>query len=69
LSQWLEKFQHHANGICLIGDRTSVGWWQEVCGNADLILLVNKKINFISPTSTMFPKYCTYGGQAASPIL
>jgi hypothetical protein len=49
--QWMEKFRRHGNGIAMIGDRTSTGVWQDVCGNADLILFVNKKINFISPTS------------------
>jgi hypothetical protein len=51
LPQWMEKFRRHGNGIAMIGDRTSAGVWQDVCGNADLILFVNKKINFISPTS------------------
>jgi hypothetical protein len=75
LSQWLEKFQHHANGICLIGDRTSVGWWQEVCGNADLILLVNKKINFISPTTgatgnnTLGSTLVAYGKRAVNALM
>jgi hypothetical protein len=75
LSQWLEKFQHHANGICLIGDRTSVGSWQEVCGNADLILLVNKKINFISPTTgatgnnTLGSTLVAYGKRAVNALM
>jgi hypothetical protein len=46
---WIEKFRRHGNGICLIGDRTSIWWWQDLCGNADLILLMNKRVNFISP--------------------
>jgi DNA N-6-adenine-methyltransferase (Dam) len=41
---WTEKFCQHGNGICLVGDRTSLGWWQDLCGNADLVLFVNKKI-------------------------
>jgi hypothetical protein len=47
----MEKFRRHGNGIAMIGYRTSTGVWQDVCGDADLILFVNKKVNFISPTS------------------
>ena len=46
---WAEKFRKHGNGVALCVDRTSTGWWQDLCGNADLILQVNKKINFIRP--------------------
>jgi len=47
LPSWLEKFRHHGTGIALVVDRTSTGWWQDLCGNADLILQVNKKIQFM----------------------
>jgi len=47
LPSWLEKFRHHGNAIALVVDRTSTGWWQDLCGNADLILQVNKKIQFL----------------------
>jgi hypothetical protein len=30
-------------------DRTSTGWWQQLCRSADLILQVNKKIHFVNP--------------------
>jgi phage N-6-adenine-methyltransferase len=75
LPLWLAKFQHHANGICLIGDRTSVGWWQDVCSHADLILLVNKKINFISPTTsgtgnnTLDSTLVAYGERAVQALM
>jgi DNA N-6-adenine-methyltransferase (Dam) len=75
LPQWLEKFRRHGNGICLIGDRTSVGWWQDVCGHADLILLVNKKINFISPTigatgnNTLGSTLVAYGKRAVNALM
>jgi DNA N-6-adenine-methyltransferase (Dam) len=49
LPRWLEKFRQHANGVCLNVDRTSARWWQELCANADLILQVNKKIQFLRP--------------------
>jgi len=47
LPLWLEKFRQHGNGVALVVDRTSTGWWQDLCGNADLILQVNKKIQFM----------------------
>jgi hypothetical protein len=49
LPLWVEKFRQHANGICLTFDRTSAGWWQVLCGNADLILQVKQKIQFLRP--------------------
>jgi hypothetical protein len=51
LPRWLEKFRQHGNGVCCVVDRTSTEWWQTLCGNADLILQVNKKIDFISDES------------------
>jgi hypothetical protein len=48
LSLWLEKFTRHGNGIALVPERTSTGWWQELVADADLILCVNKKIPFVS---------------------
>jgi hypothetical protein len=49
LPLWLDKFRQHGNGIALVVDRTSTGWWQILCSNADLILQVNKKIQFLRP--------------------
>ena len=49
LPRWLEKFRKHANGVCPTVDRSSARWWQELCANADLILQVNKKIQFLRP--------------------
>jgi hypothetical protein len=51
LPQWLEKFRQHGDGVCCVADRTSTKWWQTLCGNADLILQVNKKIDFINDES------------------
>jgi hypothetical protein len=74
LSQWTEKFRRHGNGIAMIGDRTSVGFWQDLCGNADLILLVNKKVNFISPNSgpgnnTLGSTLVAYGERAVQALM
>jgi hypothetical protein len=70
---WTEKFRQHGNGICLIGDRTSLWWWQDLCGKADLILFVNKKINFISPTrgpgnNTLGSTLVAYGERAVQAL-
>jgi len=59
LPRWLEKFRKHANGVCLTVDRTSARWWQELCASADLILQVNKKIQFLRP-----PEEPTYSSPA-----
>ena len=55
LPQWLEKFRQHGNGIALVVDRTSTGWWQTLCGHADLILQLNKKIQYIRPDDDRDP--------------
>jgi hypothetical protein len=47
--QWTEKFRKHSNGVAVVVDRTSVAWWQALCGGADLILFVNKKIQYLRP--------------------
>jgi hypothetical protein len=47
LVPWLDKFVCHANGICLVPDRTSAPWWQIFAPRMDLILFVTPKIKFI----------------------
>lgn len=47
LVPWLSKFVLHANGVCLVPDRTSAPWWQQFAKRMDLILFVSKKIKFI----------------------
>jgi len=47
LIPWLEKFERHGNGVCLVPDRTSAPWWQRYVPRAELILFVGKKIRFI----------------------
>jgi DNA N-6-adenine-methyltransferase (Dam) len=74
LPLWMEKFRRHGNGIAMIGDRTSTGVWQDVCGNADLSLLVNKKVNFISPNSgpgnnTLGSTLVAYGERAVQALM
>lgn len=48
LIPWLDKFIEHANGICLVPDRTSAPWWQDWAPKMDLILFVSPKLKFIS---------------------
>jgi len=74
LPKWLEKFQKHANGIALVVDRTSAAWWQDLCGNADLILQVNKKIDFLRPddepgTNALGSTLVAYGKRAAQALM
>jgi hypothetical protein len=47
LPLWIKKFAAHRDGICLVPERTSTVWWQELVDQADLILCVNRKIPFI----------------------
>src|SRR6516164_79108 len=44
---WLEKFEQHGDGVCLVPDRTSAPWWQRYVPLAELVLFVGKKIRFI----------------------
>jgi hypothetical protein len=55
LPRWLEKFRQHRNGVCCVVDRTSTEWWQTLCGNADLILQVKERIDFIGDESGKNP--------------
>jgi DNA N-6-adenine-methyltransferase (Dam) len=50
LPLWVERFVDHANGVMLVPERTSTRWWQHLTSYADLVLFVNKKIAFISPS-------------------
>jgi hypothetical protein len=75
LPLWTEKFREHGNGICLVVDRTSTKWWQDLCGNADLILQVNKKIDFIRPggddigTNALGSSLVAYGERGVQALL
>jgi len=46
---WLEKFRAHGSGVALTVDQTSAAWWHDLCANADLVLQVRKKIQFLRP--------------------
>jgi hypothetical protein len=74
LPQWLRKFREHANGIALVVDRTSTGWWQDLCGHADLILQVNKKIDFLRPidepgTNALGSSLVAYGERGVQALM
>lgn len=45
---WVNKFIEHGNGIMLMPDRTSCGWWQLLAYKCDAILFVKHKIKFIN---------------------
>jgi DNA N-6-adenine-methyltransferase (Dam) len=75
LPLWTEKFREHGNGICLVVDRTSTQWWQDLCSNADLILQVNKKIDFVRPggdgtgTNALGSSLVAYGKRGVQALL
>jgi len=75
LPLWTEKFRQHGNGIALVVDRTSTKWWQDLCGNADLILQVNRKIEFIRPgggdtgTNALGSSLVAYGKRGVQALL
>ena len=48
LPEWIEKFCRHGNGITIVRDAISTGWWQNLASHADLILCLNKKIAFVN---------------------
>jgi hypothetical protein len=63
LPLWVEKFARHGNGIALVPERTSTGWWQDLVARADLVLCVNKKIPFATlagEQNTPFPIGSTF---------
>jgi hypothetical protein len=47
LVPWLAKFMAHGDGVALTPDRTSAPWWQEYAPQADRVLFVGRKIQFI----------------------
>ena len=48
VNEWIEKFIAHRNGVALLPDFTSTDWWHRATANADLIMFVQPKINFIN---------------------
>lgn len=50
---WLERFVTHANGVCLVPDRTSAPWFQWAAPKMDLILFVTPKIKFERPDGSI----------------
>jgi hypothetical protein len=47
VEDWIEKFVANANGIMLLPDFTSAGWWHALITRADTALFVKPKINFL----------------------
>jgi len=50
LPLWVERSIDHANGVILVPERTSTRWWQHLSSYADLVLFLNKRVAFISPS-------------------
>lgn len=51
--KWLIKFYSHGDGIALMPDRSSAGWWQMAAQKCDLMLMVHGKIKFIRENGEM----------------
>jgi hypothetical protein len=49
LVPWLDKFFAHANGICLVPDRSSTPWFQNAARKADILLFLSPKVKFLRP--------------------
>jgi hypothetical protein len=49
LPDWLDKFVQHGNGVALVADRTSAGWWQSLVSRVELVLFTARKIEFVRP--------------------
>jgi len=43
---WINKFIEHGDGVALVPDYTSAGWWQHLVGHADAVLYVSPKVQF-----------------------
>lgn len=50
---WLNKFFMHMDGVALMPDRTSTGWWQNSAKCSDAFLQVHGKIKFITEDGTI----------------
>lgn len=48
-AKWLNKLHQHGNGIALVPDSTSAGWWQEAAKKADAVLFLSSRVSFIGP--------------------
>jgi hypothetical protein len=75
LIPWLTKFVAHANGVCLVPDRTSAPWWQSYVPQMDLVLFVSPKIHFIDVNGNpgrspaQGTNLCAIGGQGVEALL
>lgn len=53
LRPWLEKFVAHANGVCLVPDRTSAPWFQWAAPKMDAVLFISPKVKFERPDGSI----------------
>jgi DNA N-6-adenine-methyltransferase (Dam) len=44
VDEWIEKFVAHRNGVALLPDFTSTGWWHLLTANANVVMFVKPKI-------------------------
>lgn len=53
IEPWLDRFFSHGNGIALMTDRTSAGWFQVAAKQSDAILFTAKKVRFHRPDGSL----------------
>src|SRR5260370_39732484 len=46
VDEWIEKFISHRNGVALLPDFTSTGWWHLLTASEDVVMFVKPKIYF-----------------------
>lgn len=47
VSEWIDRFVEHGNGVALVPDFTSTEWWETLADAADAILFVRPKVQFL----------------------
>lgn len=53
---WTKKFITHGNGVMLVPDRTSAGWFQEAAQHASSVLFMAPKVKFERPDGSIGDK-------------
>lgn len=53
LRPWLRKFAVHGDGVCLVPDRTSAPWFQEIAARCEAALFLSPKVKFIAPDGSV----------------
>ena len=52
IGPWLDKFFDHGNGVALVPDQTSAGWFQSALNRSSAVLFINGRVKFERPDGT-----------------